>query len=110
MKKNKLYYSNGNEIKIGDVVQYGDSPSKIVFVINTNSYSKEYPQKEWSYLKEGFGIETENFGLIHQIEPDEDIQLIKRESINIRERITKIELKAREKLSRQNPEPPDETA
>lgn len=111
MTKDKLYYNCGNEIKVGDVVEYlGDDSSKIVFVVTANRYSVKYPKNEWSYLKEGFGIETKNFGLVHQIEADNGIRLIKRENVNTRERISKIEIKARELLKKSSPELPDETA
>lgn len=63
---------------VGDMVTLDNEKGIIVFVISSNQYSEDYPQKEWEYLKEGFGIETEKLGLVHQIEPDEDLEFIKR--------------------------------
>ncbi len=76
--KKKPQYISGQEIMTGDVVTLDNEEGIIVFVIPSNQFSDEYPQKEWEYLKEGFGIETEKFGLIHQIDPDEDLEFIKR--------------------------------
>ena len=72
-----MHYLSGEEIKIGDQVIFGDSNGIVVFVIQSNQYSDRYTEKEWGYLKEGFGIETEKYGLIHQVVPDEDLILLK---------------------------------
>ncbi len=74
-----LKYLSGETIRVGDTVKLGDSIGKIVFVIPSNEYSNDYSESEWSYLKEGFGIETEKYGLIHQVEPDEDLCFLKHE-------------------------------
>ncbi len=76
--KHTLHYFSGEEILVGDKGTLDNSIGKIVFVIPSNKYSRAYPQNEWSYLKEGFGVETEKHGLVHQVSPDEDLILINR--------------------------------
>jgi hypothetical protein len=118
-KRQPLLYFSGKEVRVGDIVQYGDSQGEIVFIITSGSYSEKYPKSTWDYLKEGFGIETQKYGLIHAIEPDEDLTLISRkgqiapleqEVMTTRKRIKEIEAKALKKLKRTNNEPPDDQA
>jgi hypothetical protein len=71
-----LHYVSGEEIDLNDEVILDKSKGTIVFVISSNQYSSAYTKENWSYLKEGFGVETEKYGLIHQIKPDEDLVLI----------------------------------
>ena len=78
---NALHYLSGEEITIGDQVSFGDSKGVIVFVIPSSQYSIRYTEKEWSYLKEGFGVETEKYGVIHQVVPDEDLILMKQKRL-----------------------------
>ena len=63
---------------VGDTVKLDISPGTIVFVIPSNQYSEGFPEKEWSYLKEGFGVKTEKYGFVHQVFPDEDLVFIDR--------------------------------
>ncbi len=128
MNKKKLHYPTGEEIKVGDIVQYGNSQGKIVFIVNTDRYSEKYPKEEWVYLKEGFGVETERYGLIHDSIPSEDLVLKKRknqdnpktekadliklnqELFDTRKKIREIEAKALKKISRKSGDPPDDIA
>ena len=73
-----MKYQSGEQIRVGDIVKLGDCSGKIVFVIPSNEYSLDYTEEDWSYLQEGFGITTEKYGLIHQIEPAEDLCFIER--------------------------------
>ncbi len=75
-KKHDINYLSGEKILVGDIVKCGDCTGKIVFVISSDQYCNEYPKENWSYLNEGFGIDTEKYGLVHQIDPDEDLILI----------------------------------
>lgn len=74
----KLHYISGQEIRVGDLVTISNEKGIVVFVIPSNQYSANYSKEDWEYLKEWFGIETKKMGLIHQVEPDEDIEYIKR--------------------------------
>jgi hypothetical protein len=62
----KLYYTSGEEIRIGDVVNFSGSIGKIFFIIQANQYSENYTESNWCYLKHGFGVETKKYGLVHQ--------------------------------------------
>lgn len=66
-----LKYQSGEQIRVGDTVKIGDCIGRVVFVIPSNEYSEEYSEEDWSYLKEGFGIKAEKYGLVHQLESDE---------------------------------------
>ena len=76
--KKSLYYLSGKEVLIGDKVKLDGIIGTVVFVIPSNQYSEEYLEKDWNYLKKGFGILTEKLGLVHLISPDEDTILNKR--------------------------------
>ena len=111
MNKRNLYYPTGEEVRVGDIVRYGDTQGRIVFIVNTDSYSDNYPKEEWDYLEEGFGVETEKYGLIHDMISSEDLQLIKRNSpSDIRHKISQIEANALEKLLKENSDSPDDIA
>jgi hypothetical protein len=74
-----MKYSNGEEIKLGDIVQVnGNDPGVVVGVIDTGEFSKGYPAEDWAYLNKGTLILTQGAGLIHYPEPDSEIKLIER--------------------------------
>lgn len=74
-----MKYSDGNEAKLGDRVKLWDGCHGVVVCsFDTNEYSTDYPGSEWGYLKSGVMIKTDKAGLIHYIEADEDLELIKR--------------------------------
>ncbi len=71
-------YATGEAIRIGDRITYAGRPGRVVFVIDTRSYSAEYPEEQWAYLERGFMITAEGFDLLFQEEADEDLVLIAR--------------------------------
>jgi hypothetical protein len=74
-----MKYWDGQEVKVGDKVKYGGVEGGIVVSsMDTDEYSEEHPKEQWSYLKEGVMIEVPTMGLIHFVEPDEDLELISR--------------------------------
>jgi hypothetical protein len=78
-----MKYSNGEVVKIGDKVKmWKGCFGVVVCSIDTDEYSEKYPKEQWSYLQNGAMFETDCVGLVHQIEPDEDLELIERASIN----------------------------
>lgn len=79
-KNNKMKYSDGQEIFIGDRVIADKSEGIVVCVIDTDQFSDDYP-KGWSYLETGVLIETKAMGLVHYPKADEDIILVKRSKI-----------------------------
>jgi hypothetical protein len=75
-----MKYSNGQKVRVGDKVNlWGNCSGTVVCSIDTNEYSKEYPKEQWEYLKQGVLINSDKGGLIHYLEPDEDLILIDRE-------------------------------
>ncbi len=71
-------YASGGAIRIGDRITYAGNTGRVVFVINTRSFSDAYPEEEWSYLERGFMIEAEGYGRVLLDEADEDLILIER--------------------------------
>jgi hypothetical protein len=72
------YNSSNQVIRVGDSVLYAGEQGKIVFVIDDDSYSNEYPKKDWSYLGRGLGVEIQDADrtLYHFETPDEDLEPI----------------------------------
>ncbi|WP_198013943.1 hypothetical protein [Desulforegula conservatrix] len=82
MSKNTMYYLSGEEILIGDIVNFSGCIGEIVFVVSSSQFSKLYPENSWQCLETGFGVKTEKYGLVHQIKPDEDLVFIRRNNQN----------------------------
>ncbi len=75
-----MNYSNGKLIKPGDRVKLSDgSKGMVVFSVDTNEYTESYNEKEWSYLKKGIMIKSEELGLVHVTEENENIVQIEYE-------------------------------
>ena len=78
-----MKYQDGMEVRTGDKVKLSEGHyGVVVFSIDTDEYSPEYPKKEWSYLKKGVMINSEQIGLVHYEEPDEDMVLVERPEQN----------------------------
>ena len=78
-----MKYSDGQEVRLGDKVQlWNGCYGFVVCSIDTDEYTSTFPKKDWVYLKSGVMIRTDNAGLIHYIEADEDLQLIQRVAPN----------------------------
>jgi hypothetical protein len=74
-----MKYSDNQVVQLGDEVELWDGCHGVVVCsIDDGEYSEAYPKTEWEYLKSGVLIETDKAGLIHYIEPDEDLRLRKR--------------------------------
>ncbi len=74
-----MHYSDGTDIRIGDKVKIADDDfGVVVFSIDTNEYSADFPAQEWNYLKNGIMIKSGKMGLVHYAKYSEDIQLVKR--------------------------------
>jgi hypothetical protein len=70
------YQDTNQVIRVGDSVLYAGQPGVIVFVVDDDSYSKQYPKKDWSYLGKGLGVEIQDKErtLYHLETPDEDLE------------------------------------
>jgi hypothetical protein len=74
-----MRYADGRDIKLGDKVElWNGCFGEVVCSIDTDEYSEEFSRSDWSYLRSGVVIRTESKGVIHYIEPDEDLKLMKR--------------------------------
>jgi hypothetical protein len=74
-----MNYPDGKKVLAGDKVKLWEGCYGIVVCsIDDDQYIPEYPKSEWAYLKRGVLINSDKGGLIHLIEPDEDIELIER--------------------------------
>jgi hypothetical protein len=66
-----MKYPDGTEARIGDHVEFSNGEKgTIVFSIDTNEYSNEFPKTQWSYLKKGVMIRTDKGALIHYEDPN----------------------------------------
>lgn len=74
-----MKYADGRDIKLGDKVElWNGCFGEIVCSIDTDEYSIGFPKDDWAYLKSGVLVRTERKGVIHYIEPDEDLKLLRR--------------------------------
>jgi hypothetical protein len=70
------YVDTEKVIQVGDTVLYAGAAGVIVFVIDDDSYSDQYPKKDWSYLDKGLGVELQDKAknVYHLDSPDEDLE------------------------------------
>ena len=77
-------YIGANEpIKVGDKIHLGGSPGKVVFVLDDDQYSLEYPKGKWEYLKsendgKGVMLLLDNGELILELFHNEGLELKER--------------------------------
>jgi hypothetical protein len=73
-------FTKGKQIRLGDRVMVANHVTGIVvFSIDTDEYSPEFPKADWENLGHGIMVQTENAGLTYIAElsdPDEDIEII----------------------------------
>ena len=74
-----MKYPDGTESRLGDRVRFSNGEMGIViFSIDANEYSAEYPKEQWSYLGKGVMIKTDKGALVHYHDPNVDeIELVK---------------------------------
>ena len=73
-----MKYGDGSRVAIGDRVKlWADQYGVVVCSIDTGEYTKAYPKAAWSYLHSGVLIKTDDGGLFHYNEPDEDFELVR---------------------------------
>lgn len=74
-----MRYRSGELARLGDRVRLGDQQGTVVFSIDTDEFTSDYPREAWAdFLKEGIMIEFQEYGLIHYVEPDEDLEFVSR--------------------------------
>ena len=68
---------NGRQIRRGDRVRIGSGiTGVVVFSIDTDEFSDEFPGQQWRYLGRGVMIRSEQAGLVHLSGGDDDIEVI----------------------------------
>lgn len=74
-----MKYKTSEDVRIGDRVKLKDgTEGVVVFCIDSNEYSEEYPEAEWNYLNEGAMIKFDKLGLVHYSSSDDELELISR--------------------------------
>ena len=62
----QMKYQNGTEIHINDKIMFEDgSLGVVVFSIDTDEHSREYPKDHWDYLGSGVLVFSKVAGLIY---------------------------------------------
>lgn len=74
-----MKYYSGQEVMVGDFVEISDGIyGLVVSSMDSNEYSEDFNFNDWSYLGKGILIKSDTIGLIHKIESDIALKLIKR--------------------------------
>jgi hypothetical protein len=61
-----MHYSNGVEVRLGDRIRlFGGDIGLVVFSIDTDEYSAEFPREDWAYLQQGVMVRTDAGALVH---------------------------------------------
>lgn len=68
---------DGQKIRVGDTVKLWEGCSGVVVCsMDDDEYTPEYPREEWSYLKTGVMIDSDQAGLIHYPRLTDKLQLL----------------------------------
>jgi hypothetical protein len=66
-----MKYPDGTEARLGDRVQLSNGErGTVVFSIDADEYSADFPKKQWSYLGSGIMIKTDAGALVHYDDPN----------------------------------------
>ena len=75
-----MYYTDGQKVRLGGIVKLvNDDSGVVVCSMDSNEYSNEYTEADWSYLKNGAMIVFVKEGLMHY-EDVTDLRLVSRKS------------------------------
>ena len=76
-----MFDSTGKLIGLGDHVAIGGGINGVVvFSIDTDEFSAEFPKDDWSYLGRGIMVKTKRAGLVHLDVSDEVIEIVTKSS------------------------------
>jgi len=74
-----MKYEDGKQVLLGDKVHLdGGITGTVMCSIDDGIYTSEYLESQWEYLKKGVMVFSEQAGLIHYAEWNEDCMLIER--------------------------------
>lgn len=72
-----MKYKDGQEVIIGDNIMLADGArGEVVFCIDRDEFSDEYPRNEWLYLGTGAMVRVDGYGLVHYPTDDDDLTLL----------------------------------
>lgn len=76
-----MIYSDGQKVRIGDKVDLGGAMFGVVICsFDDQEFGPDFSESEWSELKEGVLVKSEQAGLIHYVKADQDFLLVERGS------------------------------
>lgn len=74
-----MNYLSGVKVLIGDRVDLGGGMSgTVVGSIDDDEYLPDFPKSAWGELKVGILVKSDQAGVIHFTEPNEDLVLVER--------------------------------
>lgn len=74
-----MKYLDGQIARLGDKVRlWAGCNGTIVCSIDTDEYSEQYTKEHWGHLGKGVLVLSDAAGLVHLIEPDEDLKFLER--------------------------------
>jgi hypothetical protein len=69
--------ANGKLIRPGDRVAVNACiEGVVVFSIDTDEFTPDFPKRDWDYLGGGIMVQTDRIGLMRLVEGDEDFEVI----------------------------------
>jgi len=76
-----MKYADGNLARLGDrILVWEGNEGVVVCSLDTGEYSDGYPRESFGYLKEGIMVLSEKAGLIHYVQPEDGMRLIRRKT------------------------------
>ncbi len=74
-----MKYTSGEIARLWDRVEvWPGNRAIVVFSIDTDEFSEDFPKAAWAYLGRGVMLQTEQAGLIHFEDPDNAMLLLAR--------------------------------
>ena len=74
-----MKFPDGKTVRIGDHVKLWDGCfGKVVAIFDSREFEPGYLKNEWGYLEHGILVESDQAGLIHYLEPEPTMELIRR--------------------------------
>lgn len=78
-----MNYNDGERVMVGDRVKLWEGCFGIVVCsIDDDEYTADYRREDWSYLRSGVLVNSEQGGLIHYLEPESTFELVERARVS----------------------------
>ena len=71
-------YASGEDVLVGDRVRCAGAMGTVMFVVERDQWSEEFPGDQWRYLERGFMVKEDDGTLIHYDQPDSCTELVSR--------------------------------